>query len=43
MELVKFDITPVYKKNDTLHNTNYQPVSVLLVASKIFERIIQKQ
>ena len=37
------DITPVYKKNDPLDKTNYRPVSILLVVSKIFERIMQKQ
>ena len=37
------DITPVYKKNDPLDKTNYRPVSVLPVVSKIFERIMQKQ
>ena len=37
------NITPVYKKNDPLDKTNYRPVSVLPVVSKIFERIMQKQ
>ena len=37
------DITPVYKKNDPLDKTNYRPVSILPVVSKIFERIMQKQ
>ena len=37
------DITPVYKKNDPLDKTNYRPVSVLPVVSKIFERIMRKQ
>ena len=37
------DITPVYKKNDPLDKTNYRPVNVLPVVSKIFERIMQKQ
>ena len=36
------DITPVYKKIDPLDKTNYQPVSVLTVVSKISERIMQK-
>ena len=34
------DITQVYKKNDPLDKTNYRPVSVLPLVSKIFERII---
>ena len=37
------DITPVYKKNNPLDKTNYRPVSILPVVSKIFERIIQKE
>ena len=37
------DITPAYKKNDPLDKTNYRPVSILPVVSKIFERIMQKQ
>ena len=37
------DITPVYKKNDPLEYTNYQTVSTLPVASKIFGRIMQKE
>ena len=37
------DIIPVYKKNDPLDKTNYCPVSILPVISKIFERIMQKQ
>ena len=37
------DITPVYKKNNPLDKTNYRPVGLLPVASKIFEKIMQKQ
>ena len=37
------DITPVYKKNDPLDKTNYRPVTILPVVSKIVERIMQKQ
>ena len=37
------DIAAVYKKNDTLDKTNYRPVNILPVVSKIFERIMQKQ
>ena len=37
------NITPVYKKSDPLDKTNYQPVCVLPVVTKIFERIMQKQ
>ena len=37
------DITRVYKKNYPLDKTNYRPISMLPVVSKIFERIMQKQ
>ena len=37
------DIKRVYKKNDPLDKTNYRPISMLPVVSKIFERIMQKQ
>ena len=37
------DITPVYKKNDPLGKTNYRPVSLLPVVSKIFERIMENK
>ena len=37
------DITSGYKKNNPLDETNYRPVSVLPVVSKIFERIMQTQ
>ena len=37
------NITPIYKKNEALDKTNYRPVSVLPVVSRILERKIQKQ
>ena len=37
------DITPVFKKKDPLNKTNYRPVSVLPIVSKLFEKIMQKQ
>ena len=37
------DTTPVYKKNEPSDKTNYRPVSILPVVSKMFERIMQKQ
>ena len=36
-------ITPVFKKKDPLNKTNYRPVSVLPIVSKLFEKIMQKQ
>ena len=41
--LKRGDVTPVFKKEDALLLKNYRPVSVPPVASKIFERIMQKQ
>ena len=37
------DITPVYKKEDSIKVKNYRPVSILPTVSKIFERLMQKQ
>ena len=37
------DITPVFKNYDPLEKENNWPVSVLLIVSKIFERIMRKQ
>ena len=37
------DITPVFKKKDSLNKKNYRPVSVLPSISKIFEKLMQKQ
>ena len=34
------DITPVIKKKDPLNKTNYRPVSVLRMLSKLFEKIM---
>ena len=37
------DIAPVFKNKDPLKKENYRPVSVLFAASKIFEKLSQKQ
>ena len=37
------DMTPIFKKLETVKTGNYRPVSVLPVVSKIFERIMDKQ
>ena len=37
------DVTPVFKKDDANLTKSYRPVSVLLIVSKIFERLLQKQ
>jgi hypothetical protein len=42
-KLKKAQVTPLYKKNDSLLKTNYRPVSVLCIFSKIFEKILERQ
>ena len=37
------DVTPIFKKKDSLDKKSYKPVSVLPLVSKIFERLMQKQ
>ena len=37
------DITPVFRKKNTLHKVNYRPVSVLPSISKVFEKLMQKK
>jgi hypothetical protein len=41
--LKKAQVTPLHKKNDPLSKTNYRPVSVLPVFSKIFEKVFETQ
>ena len=42
-ELKLAEIIPVHKKDSTTDKTNYRPISLLPVVSKIFERLIIKQ
>ena len=37
------DLTPIFKKCDSILKENYRPVSILPVVSKIFERLMQSQ
>ena len=37
------DVTPIFKKEDSLNKENYRPVSILSYLSKVFERILYKQ
>ena len=37
------DITPIFKKLESILSENYRPVSILPVVSKIFERLMQSQ
>ena len=41
--LKKAQVTPLHKKNDPLSKTDYRPVSVLPVFSKIFEKVFETQ
>ena len=41
-KLKKEEVIPVYKKDDPLKKENYKPISLLLLLSKIFERLIYK-
>ena len=42
-EMKLADIVPIYKSKDRLSCTNYRPVSLLPVVSKVLERIIYKR
>ena len=42
-KIKKAQVTPLYKKNDQLLKTNYRPVSVLSIFSKIFGKILEQQ
>ena len=37
------NITPIFKKDDALDKSNYRPVSILSLLSKVYERIIYNQ
>ena len=41
--LKNVDVTPVFKKNNPLNKENYRPVTVLLIISKVFEKLMQNQ
>ena len=43
MKLKLSDISPIFKKMESIYVENYRPVSILPAVSKIFERIMQKQ
>ena len=36
-------LSPVYNEKDSHDESNYRPVSILLLLSKLFERILNKQ
>ena len=37
------DITPVFKKSDSLNKVNYRPIDIYPVVSKLFEKIVASQ
>ena len=37
------EIIPVYKKQDVNDKTNYRPISLLPIISKIFEKVLYSQ
>jgi hypothetical protein len=41
--LKQAQVTPLYKKNDPLEKTNYRPVSVLPILSKLYETVLEIQ
>ena len=41
--LKEANITPIFKKDDPLDKSNYRPVSILPLISKLFERLIYNQ
>ena len=42
-ELKLAEIIPAYKKNAATDKSNYRPISLLPIVSKVFERLIVKQ
>ena len=41
--LKKAQVTPLHKKNDPMLKSNYRPVSILPIPSKIFEKVLSEQ
>ena len=41
--LKKANITPIFKRNDPLDKSNYRPVSILPLISKVYEKRIYNQ
>ena len=37
------NVTPVFKKEDPLDKSNYRPVNILPLLSKVYERVIYNQ
>ena len=41
--LKEANITPIFKKDDPIDKSNYRPVSILLLISRVYERLIYNQ
>ena len=41
--LQEANVTPIFKEDDLLDKENYRPVSIVLLLSKVFEKLIYKQ
>ena len=37
--LKQANVSPIFKKDDPLHKENYRPVSILLLISKVYEKL----
>ena len=42
-KLKKAQVTPLHKKNDQMLKSNYRPVSILPIPSKIYEKVSSEQ
>ncbi len=42
-QLKKAQVTPIFKKKDPLDKSNYRPVSILPIPSKIFAKVLSEQ
>ena len=43
LTILTVDITPVFKKGDKYDKSNYRPVSILPILSKVYEKCLYKQ
>ena len=43
IDMKNADVTPLSEKNNSTEKERYRPISVLASASKLFERVLQKQ
>ena len=43
INLKNVDVTPIFNEKNPMNDGNYRPVSVLLITSKSFEKLMQNQ